>query len=710
MRKILSILFLGYCLFGLANDFVVFEKDGYFGIKDKTGNVTVPAVYEKLGWSDGSSSVQNGVIGFREKNLWGLITVRNKAITGQKFYSIVPLAPNHFKASFKGKFSNRLFYGIIDSKGKTLISFKHFSIESFGTHWLISDFENKEQKFGVVSYENQLLIPPKYQSIRLFGNLYLCELQKHKFDIFDGWGNEKQLGIDSLVKGINGVVAFRDGYAGYLSSNGDTVYDFSYKNFISESEAVNFPEWVIYKGDSILLTRKCDSLTVSNSGLLIAYLNGASHFVLKNETLSKNYDLILKNAIGDYLIVQSSKNRKWSVLNLDGLPLIKRYDSIQPIENHFAAINSDGWYLFNSSGVKQNRLPFERLQSGISGQVIAKKNNHWGVIGVAGNDVTTFKYDSISNGDQCYFVSYLNRWGAMDHTGNWIIRPEFNEILSVADLIIGRRGKGYTIYNNGIQTYKTSDRPHSMLGGYMLVTDENGRLGIFKRDGTPLTQTKYDNISLTDEMFVLREQNKVSMITKSGNMVIDSKEGYQAITNSGEGYFLVKKENKWGLVDDMGRLRISNRYDSAGVFHNGMAPIKLRAKWGFINKSEDLLVQPYYDWVSSFNDEIAIVQLDGKYGLIDQRGKEVLELMWKSVFRLNSGNYIVQNMEDRVGLVDPKGRFILRPAYDNLKDFGDRIVVSKNGIWGVLDYYGRPIFKINHEEIKVIGNLTMIKS
>ena len=61
--RILTFILLSFLSFNLiADQFVVFEKNGYFGIKDEEGQVTVPAVYEKLGWSDGSSAVKNGVI------------------------------------------------------------------------------------------------------------------------------------------------------------------------------------------------------------------------------------------------------------------------------------------------------------------------------------------------------------------------------------------------------------------------------------------------------------------------------------------------------------------------------------------------------------------------------------------------------------------------------------------------------------------------
>ncbi|MEQ9009249.1 MAG: WG repeat-containing protein, partial [Ekhidna sp.] len=164
------------------------------------------------------------------------------------------------------------------------------------------------------------------------------------------------------------------------------------------------------------------------------------------------------------------------------------------------------------------------------------------------------------------------------------------------------------------------------------------------------------------------------------------------------------------FVDEQGRLRISNRYDNARVFNEGRAPISLRGKWGFIDYEENLIIQPYYENTSQFIKGLAVVHRNGKSGLIDKNGTEVLELIWKSVHRLNTGNYIVQDINGQYGLVNEDGSFILRPAYDHLSDFENQVVVSKRGAWGVLDYSGQQIYKINHEDVKVVGEFTMIKN
>lgn len=710
MRYLILLSFI-YCFStAQAEQFTVFEKNGYFGIKDETGNVTVPAVYEKLGWSDGSVNVIRGVIGFRKNNLWGLISARNKSLTGQKFYTINPIANNFFKASIKGKFSNRLFHGILDEKGRTIISFNYFTIEPLGANWLVSDFDGKRQNFGVVSFQNTVIIPAKYRLINERHSLYTATRSGGKIDLYNTRGTVLELGLDSLIFN-QGWIAFRDGYAGYLSKDGNGVHDFDYKDMHVSGgsvQPVKFPEWTIYEGDSVLMQWKCDSLTIGNSGLLMAYLNGAHHLLLHNATLLNNHELVLKEFIENHLIVQNSKTRFWSVLDEDGNQLFSGYDSILFMQGHYSAVNKKGWWLLGKEGKKINRLPFEILKSGYEDQFITKRNGHWAIFDPVKKE-TTYKYDSLSPFSGGYIVNYLNRWGAMDEAGNWIVRSEFDEIISIGNFLVGRRGKGYSYFYEGKQVYKTTSIPVRSLGSHLLIKDIDG-YGLLNSFGEVWVRPEYDTIRMTGDHFALVDDGLVTLKSSSGQVLLHPEEGYRQVQDYSEGYFLIEKENRWGFVDKQGRLRISNRYDAAGAFHEGLAPIMLRGKWGFIDENEMIKVQPYYDAVTPFFKGASIVLRNGKYGLLGRDGSEVLELIWKSVYRLSTGNYIVRNMDDQLGLVNGDGSFILRPAYDYLKDFGGRVLVSKNEAWGILNYSGQQIFKINHERAKIVGEYTMIKN
>lgn len=709
MRNVLFLLFFCCAQISLAEEYTVFEKDGYFGIKDHTGEITVPPVYERLGWSDGSAKVHHEIIGFKERNYWGLITIKNKVIASSKFYSITPVSNIYFKASLKAEYSNQLSYGILNEKGQTLISFDYFSIEPMGVHWLASTFEGKKQQFGVISFASEAIIPLAYRSIREIEGLVFCEKYSSKIDLYSFKDGKIEAELDSATYYDQGWIIYQDGYTGFLSTSGDKIHPLKYKSITISADSVvpmPFKSWTVYD-DKVLLEKACDSLTVDENDLLIAYLNGAHHLLLQHANHT-NRELMLKEVVGNQYVFQHSKSRKWSVIDRSGQVVLNNYDSIHAIGNYYGVLNRAGWSLKDRLGNLMNRSPFQRIQSGIFRQIIAKKNEYWGAFNVKNEQSAIYKYDSIVAKEGIYLISYLNMWGAMDEHEEWIIRPEYEELLSFGKILIGRRGRSYTVFNQGGVTYRTTSSPIAKIGSHILIRGENNLYGLLNPYGEVQVIPSYDTIRAVGDYFELTQKDSVVLMNPSGGFVLKLHESYQRVSSFGEGYFTVKKDSRWGFVDDQGRLRISNRYDKARMFSEGLAPVLLRGKWGFIDKLEALVIQPYYEDVTHFQEGISIVRVADKYGMINTKGEEVLELIWKSIRRLSTGNYLVEDIEGYTGLADQFGRFILRPRYDSLEDYGDRVLVSKNQAWGVLNYSGEQIFKISHKEIQIRKHLTMV--
>ena len=59
MRLLILLFFILFLpLLSLADTFVTFEENGKVGLKNQAGAVMIPAVYDALGWSNGSSLFQ----------------------------------------------------------------------------------------------------------------------------------------------------------------------------------------------------------------------------------------------------------------------------------------------------------------------------------------------------------------------------------------------------------------------------------------------------------------------------------------------------------------------------------------------------------------------------------------------------------------------------------------------------------------------------
>lgn len=710
MRISISTLAILVSLLTKAGEFTVFEKDGYFGIRNQEGEVTVPAVYEKLGWSNGNTDIVDGVIGYREGRAWGLINVNNKPLTEQKFYTIEPLKKGYFKASVKGKFSNQLFHGVLNTQGKTVVSFHYFTLEVFDQQLLVSEYDPKGLLYGVVSLENLKLVPLKYAQVSKRKNLYHAQFRDQTIDLYLTSGTLIESAIDSLVY-HEGWKCFREGYAGFVDEEGKIKYPFEYKDFEVADHIIYpipFPSWDLYEDNTLLFKTYADSVERSKNGFWITYLNGSHHFTLNDSLKNEKQDRI-KDLGSDFVILENTRNRLWSAKDLEGNILLGEADSIMKSTKGYWVAQDQHWRMYSDAGNKMNNSVFNQLLFGVENQFRVKSGDYWGLVGSFGEEIARTKYDVIEVINNAYKIKYLSKWGLMNHMGIWKIRPEFDEVFSFDHLDMGRKGQGYTVFREGVELFKTTWKPVRQMSQFLLVEDSDGKVGLLDEEGKVAIYPEFNFISLIGNFFTLETDSTIRLVSSTGSTVLDHMDGLQEVAGFAEGYFLIKKNDRWGYVDNMGRLRISNRYENARTFSEGFAAIKLRGKWGFINKSEDLIIQPYYDEVGYFHNDRCVVTSNGKQGLIDAEGNEVLAPKWAAIERLKTGNYIVKDPLGKVGFVNAKGEFLLRPAFDSLEDFGTKVVVSQNGKYGVLDYDGNQLFSVRYKEIKISDKYTLVK-
>lgn len=91
------------------------------------------------------------------------------------------------------------------------------------------------------------------------------------------------------------------------------------------------------------------------------------------------------------------------------------------------------------------------------------------------------------------------------------------------------------------------------------------------------------------------------------------------------GLSVVKKNEKYGFINEKGNLICDIKYENVHNFINGMAEVKENGKWGFINKEGEPICEIKYDLIYSFKAEgFAYVYLDGKKYLMNKKGETLL--------------------------------------------------------------------------------------
>lgn len=703
-----SLIIFFYCSIQ-AEDFSVFEKDGRYGIKTEAGEVAIPAVYEKLGWSNGSQDVFEGVIGYRRDDRWGLVSIKNKVLTENKFYTLTPFEGDLFLASIKGRFSNHLFHGIVDLDGEVKISFNYFALEPLENYFKATEFDQYRSKVGLLNEENKVIIPIKYKEILKEKNWFVAERFDQKKDVFLD-GQLVTQGIDSVRHDI-GLICFKNGLAGYFNERSIQELGFDYKgvNVVNgKPEAIDFPLWQVYDGDSKLLEKNCDSLSMDD-GLWTMHLNGVRHKVFSTDKFKVSTDHEIQEVAGENLIVRNIKTSRWSVLDSSGKETVQDQDSIFSIGDHFIVKVDRKWNLYNGFGTKVNRFPFQSLKRGVDNHFIAKKNNYWGVIDFTGKNYINFKYDLIELAGESYIARFHSKWGILDKHGNWKFYPEFEEFEIYGELVVGRKGAAYSYFSKQKLVHKSTFVIDSRLGNFFSIKDEDGKLGVLNDQGRIVAEPAFVSAKRIGTYFVLRDSSFSTLIDSEGKVLVGKEQGYEDFGDLSEEYISAKRNGRWGFVDSQGRLRISNRYEGTQPFNEEFAAVKLRGRWGFIDKGENLKVQPHYENVSSFRSGLAIVKENERFGLINKEGQEVLAVIYPWIERSINGNYLITNDQEKIGLADENGSFVLTPNYTHLVDLKQAVLIKENGKMGVLDYQGNQKFSTSYSDIKVQKGFLLLR-
>ena len=202
-----------------------------------------------------------------------------------------------------------------------------------------------------------------------------------------------------------------------------------------------------------------------------------------------------------------------------------------------------------------------------------------------------------------------DEWGYIDQNGNIIIPFQtgltgapFSSGLSMryrtdknGFLIIHETAcEGAFIYKNGKQAtdFFETQNIEGFRKGYCTIKDKNGWEGLVNTRGEFTIPCKYSFIA----------------------------NGFD------DKYVLIGINNKYGFADKAtGQIVIPPIYEidySGWSFNEGLIPVKKDGKYGYINEHNQIVISFNYDDAFEFSEGFAVVQRYGKYGYVDRFGHD----------------------------------------------------------------------------------------
>ncbi len=188
-------------------------------------------------------------------------------------------------------------------------------------------------------------------------------------------------------------------------------------------------------------------------------------------------------------------------------------------------------------------------------------------------------------------------------------------------------------------------------------------------------------------------------------------------------YFLINKNNKWGVIDNNSKIIIEPTYEEAIIIPNNKKDIficnydvnyenntyqvkVLNAKGKEIFQEYDTVnALENYDENKNlwYEDNVLLVQKDGKYGLINYNGDVILDINYEEITTLKGiKNSLVTLQKGAYGLVNNQGKVIIENQYEEIKSLGEDVknyIIKKDDKYGVND-----ILECKYEEIEPLNN------
>jgi len=666
-----------------ARTYQTFEENGKVGMKDDSGNVVLPPSFEALGWSDGNFSVIGEVTGYRLNGSWGIINLKKEFISKADYESLVYCGGDCIVAR---KRINQVVRktGCINLKGETKIPFIYDGISVQGLRAIVFNLSGPHYYYGLTDLENRILIPLIHKNIRPLGTLrFAVENSENKIALFGDAGNPiTEFSIDSVSLFYKGLaIIYQNHLQGLIDRNGQVKLEIKYNSIKIDKEGkvlAQLPnEWVLINGKNEttkqLIADEVKPISAKNfvvrKGKVYGVVDGESKTVLPIK-----YENLVEIEQGKYYAKQ---NGKMGVISQKEEIIISfSFDSLVREADCYRAYDKNlGWQLLSKAGKKLTEKYYLKLSPSnhLGFPVISK--GFAGIIDFEGHEFIHCVFDSIANPvGGLMVVKFKDQYGIIDSNEDWRVAPQNYPLYVINQQRYLQKQPG----NNFIKSFEGEI---IYFTPYPIVFNKEN-FKEFLPDGTEKT-ISYDGEFL--------QRTEISY-------------GVEEIFPEHDGLRGIKKDGRYGFVDDQGRLRIANRYDSIGEFHEGLASIKLIGKWGFANTSDQIIINPNYDSPSFFQNGLAIVSRNIKFGLIGKSGSMILPLRYDYITRLPQGKFLLVSSSLQ-GLADEKGNVLVEPRFNSLIEVDNGFLITSNGEkYGVITDHGLSVIPMIYDQLNYVNS------
>lgn len=255
------------------------------------------------------------------------------------------------------------------------------------------------------------------------------------------------------------------------------------------------------------------------------------------------------------------------------------------------------------------------------------------------------------------YINSDNKYGIIDLDEIVKISPKYNELVNLnnKNILIGYIGKeNYFINLDKNIEKKINYENYSMESMNKIMVLKNNKIGYINELGEEIIPPEYSG------GFLFKKEKDFIQLKKNDSWYLlnlktlkSKKIPFEDIGEYADELMVVKKEEKFGYIDNEGKIKIPLKYTIAENFNNGLAIVSTDKGFGVINKKGKRIIPLLYDEIL-IKDSYIYIKKDRKYGLYSKQGKEILPIIYDKLGRV-SEDFIFFKNRNETGLIKLNG-------------------------------------------------------
>ena len=631
---------------------------------------------------------------------WGVVTENNEPVIQIEYQQV-------------GKFSDGLVsvrnenrWGYLDREGNSIIDFIYQEADDFVDG--ISRVR-KDWKYGYIDKENKVVVPMIYDFLSRPDDGIITYKRGMEFGILNTEGDRLLL-KKYFPRGLRRI--YLKGYYGFVNQRGQAVVPLQYKKLEHLTE--DFYSFLLNDKEGILnpYTQK---ILVPNDKYdeILGFKNNFFYVISKGKygLIDREGKVVIEPMLYDTIfdfkgqIALVRSGDKYGVINRSGYLVVPaEYKEITVEEDGYIRGVINGNY-FPVGRDEEVYYKYKCISDSLSYLCVAVlKGNSYILSAKTGKLLTTKKYDFVDTTLHRNSLVYISdnkipkHWGLLDiRTGKEVVpikyesltRTIFKDVFVVMD-----EGKKGVIYLEK-KSYHYVVKPKyqklivvKVAPNILRVGTEEG-YGLISEKGKSLLPIKYDKITPFKRGGLKVELNKkLGGVNPKGELYVPLGYNYLAAYND-DSYLIAKKVDKYGILDDRGRVVVPFEYDKILPIYNDVGVCMTNGGYGFIGPKGKVRISTDYQSVQGLSGNFVQVQFAYKYGIMTKQGKLLIKPELDVIIDRNDGFFnLVKG--GKLALMNAEGKLVTPFIYDVIGSFiEDYARVKKDGRYGFIDKNGR---------------------